>query len=137
MQGWLVIALLTLSSVAHAQADHETREAKLRARADSIARLDPAHELSAALERGDRRCIAVQGYAPLPTVRSLDSVRAGWPLLCAAGMNIVPGTSDLVTPGVGELNVAAWRYGERYNQLLLVVLRREQTAPVSLRGRSP
>ena len=141
MRGWLVVALIvSVPRTVSGQAVSEGREDSLRTRADSLARLEPANELRVALERGDRRCIAVQGYLALPALMPVDSLKAAWPILCAYGMNVIPGTSDFVTPGVKRLNDVAFDYGLRYNRLLLQWLRQSgasQEAPPPAPPRAP
>ena len=130
MRSWLVIVLMLLTpECATAQLDRVADGLTLQRRADSLAHLDPERELEAALKRGDRRCIAIQGYLAAPAGVPLDSLATVWPVLCAAGMQIIAGTSDAITPDVRRLTTAAVDYGARYNHLLLAVLRREKSAP--------
>jgi hypothetical protein len=89
-------------------------------RADSLAALDPQRELEAALARGDRRFIAICGYACNPpglTNRQLSSIRP-------EQLNKIDGTSDNLTPGVARLNTAAYDYALKYNTLLLARIRK-------------
>jgi hypothetical protein len=132
MRGWVVAVLIVNASVAQAQADVAVSEAALFARADSLARLDPERELRVALDHVDRRCIGVQSYLASPAGIPLDSLQAVWPVLCAYGMYVIPGGSDVVSPGVARLGAVTWEYGAQYNRLLLAILRHEKATAGAL-----
>lgn len=121
-----LIALSALPAAVSAQGAPDSARARLRqelrARADSLERLDPARELAAALRRGDRRFIGVQGY-----VRVAPGLALGDPLYPKQdAMHVIEGTSDAIwAPEVERLNRVSAAYAERYNRLLHEHLRRE------------
>ena len=102
------------------------------AAADSLARLDVDQELEAALRRGDRRFLGVQGYALVAPGLPADEHRA---LVRRYGIRVIRGTSDnwFITQGEDTLpggppverfhrEAAAW--ATRYNRALLARMRR-------------
>jgi len=94
-------------------------------RADSLARLSPARELRAAIERGDLRAIGVCGYACMPV--GLDS--RDYSIVDVRNLNTIEGTSDAPPNRDAErLNEAAATYATAYN-LLLVAYVRDHRAP--------
>lgn len=102
------------------------------AAADSLARLDVHQELEAALLRGDRRFLGVQGYAIVAPGLPAAEHRA---LVRQYGIRVIRGTSDnrFITEGEDTIpggppverfhkEAAAW--ATRYNRALLARLRR-------------
>jgi hypothetical protein len=76
--------------------------------------------LAAALQRGERRFIGVQGYTRFAPGISMDS--AEYP--DQGAMYVIEGTSDGVwAPEVERLNRVAAAYAARYNRMLLSRLR--------------
>jgi hypothetical protein len=99
------------------------RSPDLAARADSLAALDPAREVRAALARGDRRFVGVCGYACLAP--GVDYKAPGAPR--AGQLRLIAGTSDaILNPDVERLNAVAYRYAKRYNTLLIAHLRKRR-----------
>lgn len=95
------------------------------ARADSLAALDVAREVEAALQAGDTRLLAVCGFAcEAPGLQDLPPEVGREMRVRGIGgrdsWKIIAGTSDLVgCPGVELLNDVAHRYASRYNRLLV------------------
>ena len=87
-------------------------------RADSITALDPATELKKALDRGDRRFIAVCGYVCFPPGVDLDD-SVVMKAIRTRDMHYIEGTSDAVgSDAEARLNTVGADYAERYNRLL-------------------
>ncbi len=89
---------------------------------------DPAVDVTAAISRGDFRFLGIAGYTvTVPGVLSVTgqpSDRDNERLVARHGVRVMEGTSD--DKAVLEFQLAAIRYAERYNTLLLKHLKQNR-----------
>jgi hypothetical protein len=93
-----------------------TPDRAVLARLRKLAQSDPVTDFAAAKRKGDRRFLAMIGYAKtVPGVPDYDTKYAKY-----AGTKIIPGTTDAILSKEQEKILDAVKeYAERYNKLVL------------------
>lgn len=131
---WCCLAFaLTEAPLTEPRAFAQSKEAEKAddAMAAALRRLetsDPAADLTAAIGRGDFRFLGIAGYTiTVPGVLSVTgqpSDKDNERLVARHGVRVIEGTSD--DNAVLAYQVAAIRYAERYNTLLLQHLKQNR-----------